>query len=226
MLSTKNYLQKLEKHQIINLAEFIVHENYNHHSNETIPKNHKEKINDIFHEELNYFKDSLVFVSKDITGTINGAIRILKWNFKDKLPIQKIFGIYPLLAIKKDCINHIFHIGRFAIKKNTRNINLFKKLMICAITPICQHKNNIAFAECDSKLLRVLHLIGIKAEVIGKSKYYLGSETIPIALPYESLIDFYHKNKTIITNSTLSSISQPLYKKSISTTLETNHPFM
>ncbi|WP_299677573.1 hypothetical protein [uncultured Tenacibaculum sp.] len=226
MLPSKNYLQKLEMHQIIELAEFIVHENYNHHSNEVLPENHKEDIDSIYYEELNYYTNSEIFVSKDIIGTINGAIRVLKWNFKDILPLQKIFGINPFLAVRKDHVNNIFHIGRFAIKKNVGDINLFKKLMVCAIAPICEHEDNIAFAECDSKLLRVLRLLGIKAEVIGKSINYLGSETIPVALPYEGLIDFYNKNKSLVTINTSNDASYSLPKSVVFNTLNTNYPLV
>ena len=51
-------------------------------------------------------------------------------------------------------------------------------------------KNSIAFAECDSKLLRVMNLMGIKADVIGDSINYLGSETIPVSMNYEGLKGF------------------------------------
>ena len=75
--------------------------------------------------------------------------------------------------------------------------------MVCAISPICKHKGNIAFAECDSKLLRILLLLGIKPTIVGESINYLGSETIPISLPYEGLIEFYEKNKHLILDNKL-----------------------
>jgi hypothetical protein len=97
-------------------------------------------------------------------------------------------------VIKNPNVNNIYHIGRFAIKKGVRDISLLKKLMVNAIAPICEHKDNIAFAECDSKLLRILNILGIKTDIIGESIEYLGSETIPIAMSYDGLIDFYVKN--------------------------------
>ncbi|WP_299617567.1 hypothetical protein [uncultured Tenacibaculum sp.] len=226
MLPSKNYLQKLEINQIINLAEFIVLENYKHHANETLPSNHKEDIDAIYYEELNYFNDSQIFVSKDMLGTINGAIRVLQWNFKDTLPLQKIFGIHPLMAVKNDRVNNIFHIGRFAINKSIGDINLFKKLMVCAIKPVCEHKDNVAFAECDSKLLRVLRLLGIKATIIGKPIHYLGSETIPVALSYDGLINFYNKNKSLVTVETNYNNTESLPKSVVFNTLNTNYPLV
>ena len=180
------------------LAEFVVKENFNHHSDNQLPEGYHDDIESIFKEEVKYYENSKVFVSKDASGSIIGSIRVLKWNFIDVLPLQKIFGINPLLAINEPNINEIYHIGRFAIKKGVRDINLFKQLMVCAIAPICEQKGNIAFAEIDSKLLRVLRLLGIKANVIGESIDYLGSETIPVGMTYDGLIDFYNENKHLV----------------------------
>ncbi|MBC8757697.1 hypothetical protein H2O64_23725 [Kordia sp. YSTF-M3] len=198
-----NYLKNLGKGQILDLAKFIVTENFKHHSNNVLPQNYKDDVNSIHNEEIKYAENSEIFVVKNNENEITGAIRVLRWNYSDELPIQKIFGINPLLAITNYNVNEIFHIGRFAIAKESKDIKLFKKLMICAIAPICTHKGNIVFAEIDSKLLRVLRLLGIKASIIGKSINYLGSETIPIAMTYDGLIDFYNNNKSLVSKETL-----------------------
>ena len=208
MILAKNYLERLNANQIFDLAEFIVTENFKHHSEDSFPEDYKKDIKSIYREEIDYYNDANVYVSKDYFGSILGAIRVLQWNFKDVLPIQKIFGINPLMAIQKDRVNGIFHIGRFAIKKDAGDINLFKKLMVCAIAPICQHEDNVAFAECDSKLLRVLRLLGIKTTVIGKSINYLGSETIPVSMTYDGLIEFYNKNKHLVSEEVLNESTQ------------------
>ncbi|EDP96140.1 hypothetical protein U8527_14615 [Kordia algicida OT-1] len=202
MILTDNHLERLQKNQILDIAKFVVKENFKHHANNILPSDYEKDVAYIKNEEQKFYKDSEIYAAKDRMGSILGAIRVLKWNYKDKLPLEKIFGINPLMATQKTKINSIFHIGRFAIKKNVRNVNLFKKLMVCAIKPICQHKDNIAFAEIDSKLLRVLSLLGIKTEIIGKSINYLGSETIPISMTYEGLIDFYNKNKVLVASET------------------------
>jgi hypothetical protein len=85
--------------------------------------------------------------------------------------------------------------------------------MICAIAPICEQKNGIAFAECDSKLLRIMNLLGIKAKVIGTSVHYLGSETIPIAMNYDGLKEFYNNNKNFITSISINKMSNQVFKK-------------
>ncbi|MGG8495310.1 hypothetical protein ACQY1Q_02740 [Tenacibaculum sp. TC6] len=203
MILSKNYLEKLAIKEVYNLSKFVVEENFNHHIEKDDFKSIKKYILSVYKEEVQYVPNSKIFVSKDDLGKITGSIRVLKWNYIDKLPIQRLFGINPLLNIEDRCFNEIWHIGRFAIKKGIKDSNLFKKLMICAISPICSHTENFAFAECDSKLLRVLSLLGIKAKVVGKSINYLGSETIPVCFSYTGLIGFYEENKHLITNQEL-----------------------
>jgi len=215
MILSKNYLEKLQPSQMYDLAKFVVVENFNHHSDGIFPKNYEDDVEAVYKEELKYYHDSEVYVSKDSFNSIFGSIRVLKWNFVDILPLQKIFGINPLLAISQPNINAIYHIGRFAIKKDVKGINLFKQLMVCAITPICQHKDNIAFAECDCKLLKVLNLLGIETNIIGDSINYLGSETIPIAMTYDGLIEFYNKNKSLLNGKIKDSVNPSVLPESV-----------
>lgn len=203
MILTKNYLEKLNANEIKKLSEFVVVENFKHHTNNILPKEYQEDVKSICEEEMHYLNNSEIYVSKNDSGDILGSIRVLKWNFIDVLPIQKIFGINPLNVIGDIELNDIFHIGRFAIKKEGSDIHLFKQLMICAISPICKNKGNVVFAECDSKLLRILTLLGIKATVVGDSIDYLGSETIPICMTCDGLINFYNANKSLVPTTIL-----------------------
>jgi len=199
----KNYLERLSTKEIFNLSKFVVEENFKHHSKRKGELIKEKDILSVYKEEIRYIKNSKISVCRDHTREITGAIRVLKWNYVDQLPIQSIFGINPLMVVEDKELHEIWHIGRFAIKKGVKDIGLFKKLMLCAIAPVCRNKNNIAFAECDSKLLRVLFLLGIKPVVVGKSVNYLGSETIPISLPYNGLIEFYEENKHLIIDGKL-----------------------
>lgn len=203
MILTKNYLERLGQHQLSELAEFIVSENFSHHANDVKPSEYRNDIKSIYKEEINYFKNSQIYVAKDYIGSIIGSIRVLKWNYMDILPLQKIFGINPLMVVQNSDFNNLYHIGRFAIKKDVRDIKLLKQLMMYAIAPVCAQKGNVAFAECDSKLLRILLMMGIKAVKLGESVDYLGSETIPISMSYDGLIDFYNKNIELISEDTL-----------------------
>lgn len=214
MTLAKNYLEKLHKNQLLDLAEFIVTENFKHHSDD-LPKDYKNNVDDIYQEELRFYENSEVFSTRDPDGSISGAIRVLKWNFIDVLPIQKIFGINPLLAVTQPDVNDIYHIGRFAVRKDLNDLNLFKRLLACVAKLICSDKGNLAFAEIDSKLLRLLHLMGVKTMIIGESIDYLGSETIPIMMTYDGVLDFYNKYKHLIVE-TPASLPNTSYVRDIS----------
>lgn len=203
MILIENHLERLRTNEIKNLSEFVVRENFKHHTNNILPTGYENDVMEIYLEEMNYINNSEIFVTRDSSGNILGSIRVLKWDYVSTLPLQKIFDINPLSVIGDIQLNDIWHIGRFAINKEVSDVNLFKKLMVCAISPICKHKGNIAFAECDSKLLRVLRLLGIKANVIGESIDYLGSETIPVSMSYDGLIEFYNANKGLVSNEVL-----------------------
>ncbi len=200
MRITQNYLNQLELEQLAELAQFVVEENFNHHSDNVIPEMEiQNDVKEVYNEELSYFKNSEIFVVKDTTGSIQGSIRVIKWDYKTTLPIQKLFNINPLDMGYSPDASSVWHIGRFATNKTNQDRTLFKRLMVSAITPICNDKNSIAFAECDSKLLRVMNLMGIKADIIGDSINYLGSETIPVSMNYEGLKGFYDANRYLVS---------------------------
>lgn len=195
-----------QSQQMLNIAEFVVTENIKHHTDEKFPDCYENDIAPIYREEMNYLGNSQFFAIKNEYGEIMGTIRSLKWDYLNLLPIQKMFGIDPMEHIKGHPVNEIWHIGRFAIVKGARDICLLKKLMVYAISPICEHKDNVAFAECDAKLLRIMTLMGIKTEIIGASINYLGSETIPVIMFYNGLIDFHNENKYLIENESCNQV--------------------
>jgi hypothetical protein len=210
---TQSYLERLELDQLTELAKFVVEENFSHHCENVTTKELVNDTQEVYDEELNYFKNSEIFVAKDFYGNIQGSIRVIKWDYKVRLPIQKIFNIDPLTALDySEKLSSVWHIGRFATKKNIKDKTLFRRLMVCAIAPICEQKNGVAFAECDSKLLRIMNLLGIKTEVIGTSVNYLGSETIPISMSYDGLKDFYYSNKYLITSEYIDKISGQIFE--------------
>lgn len=204
MVITQYYLDQLEKGFLSELAQFVVNENYQHHTNCGLETQHQSleiqhDIVKVHNEELPHLKNSHFFVARDSSGAMKGSIRLLKWDYKQTLPIQEMFSIDPLKAIKsKSKAPQIWHIGRFAISKENNDHFLFKKLMLHAIKPICAEKNAYAFAECDAKLLKTMQKMGIKAQVVGKSIHHLGSETIPIYMSSVGLKAFYTSNAHLI----------------------------
>ncbi|MGV3761650.1 hypothetical protein [Parapedobacter sp.] len=201
-----NYnLEKLSSNELLDLAKFVVAENFKHHFGSADLLRCSHEINSICVEEHSYFDNAQIFVSRSFDRSIVGSIRVLKWNYMDVLPIRRIFGISPSNIDGDPYCRSIWHIGRFAIKRGVRDVNLLKQLMACAIAPVCESENAVAYAECDSKLLRVLLALGINACPLGNSVNYLGSETIPIRMTHEGLWDFYYRNKFMVPVGFLSS---------------------
>lgn len=180
----------------MDLAKFVVQENYNHHF--TGRQTTQDEIEKVYHEELK-LNNSKIFASIDNDYSIVGSVRVLKWNQMDILPIHKLFNIdvSKLAGSKK---GDIWHIGRFAIKKgiDKAGFNVFKTLMVCAINEVCKSENSIALAECDAKLLKILRLLEIEAIILADSIDYLGSETIPVLLTYEGLNKFLSLNRDLL----------------------------
>ena len=75
----------------------------------------------------------------------------------------------------------------------TSTFVLFKRLMALAVRPIIQHKWSYMVAEIDSKLLRVMNVLGFVTKQLGTSVYYLTSETVPVCCDCEGLMGFYSR---------------------------------
>ncbi|WOC52766.1 hypothetical protein BPO_2119 [Bergeyella porcorum] len=172
------------------IIDFVVRENYKHHQVFYDDDIVMCEIDKIYTEEQSY-DGKKTFISIDENGEINGAIRVIKWNYKDILPIQKIFNINPIDLMLNDGYG-VYHIGRFAIRKEKHSIRTFKTLMMLAIEEVLKEEKSFAIAECDAKLLKTLKILGVEIIRLSESASYLGSETIPVLLPYDGLKNFYN----------------------------------
>lgn len=195
-------LSVLKKADLEDLAKFVVEENFSHHDEKSsdVQSLMNKEIKYIYDEEL-CFSNSKVLIAKNNDNKIIGSIRTLRWNYRDILPIEKMFSI-NLKDIIDVSRHEIWHIGRFAIKKGTNEsgIRLFKTLMAHAINNVCTHSNTIAIAECDIKLLRTLTALGIEAIAITNPIHYLGSETVPVILTYSGLRNFLDNHRHLLYN--------------------------
>ena len=203
-------LFEITQNEIFCMSKFVVTENFN--QAKVFSNTYQKEIDSVYREEMELLQNSRIFLFKNDVDDLIGTIRVLKWDFISPLPIQKRYGVDPFLSIEGDAINDIWHIGRFTIKKGIRDTNLLKKLLVCAIAPVCAHKDNIAFAEIDVNLLRVARLMGITAKTVGKSIAYLGCETVPVSMSYNGLIDFYNENKHLVSTQKSIVLSGEHYK--------------
>lgn len=195
---SKCYLKKSQSFNLLKLARFVVDQNYHHHTDNKKPLSYENEIEEIASEAAYFQNISDVFLAYNYKGNIVGSIRLIKWDFKVILPIQKIFDINPISVFKNYSQNNIYHIGCFAISPEAEDNTLFKKLMLAAIFPVCNSNGGVVFAEIDSKLLRVIKILGIDVNIIGKPINYLGSETIPIAITKNGFSLFYERNTALL----------------------------
>ena len=196
----KNLISKNENYCIYNvgieylhdMVNFIVMENYRHHTGIDVNEKSEDEIKSICEDERLLAKNSQIFIVENNNRMI-GCIRVTKWDEKSPLPVQKIFNINPLNSIRYSENSTFWHIGRLAVDSsaNVSTVSLFKKLMMYAIYPIYQEQDGYMIAEVDSKLLRVINRLGMDTVQLGKGINYLGSETVPVYADKKGLSKFY-----------------------------------
>ena len=79
-------------------------------------------------------------------------------------------------------------------KSEKDGAKMLKNLIAIANYPVCNAANSIMLAECDSKFVRVLNLIGVRTETLAPGINYLGSETLPVYSTQEWLASFLNKS--------------------------------
>ncbi|CAI9429639.1 hypothetical protein MSHRCOH1_05455 [Candidatus Ornithobacterium hominis] len=198
----------LSKNELSDFVKFVVIENYKHHTAGLYDTNFFSNIKSINEMESMFFDNAKIYVNKNDDQNIVSGVRVLKWNCIDELPIQSLFGINPLEIVNIDHYNSIWHIGRLAINKKCSNLRSLKKILVNAFVDICKDTKSVVFAECDNKLLRVLERLNIEIIRLGRSKKCLGSLTTPICIMYEGLINFYNKNKHLLSFELVSNSSK------------------
>lgn len=178
------------------LAEFVVRENYLHHSGlKSIPP--VCEIEDVCNEERRLINISRVLVARNGAGRIIGSIRITRWDKKTTLPLESLFGLNPLDLAFDNKVTTFWHIGRFSISKEGTysTMHLMRTLMINAVYPIVNEVTGCLLAEVDRKLFNVLGKLGIFVHQLAPSIHYLASETIPVYSTSKAMMGFYERNK-------------------------------
>ena len=175
----------------------MVNENGCRHEGLSVSEaNYRSNVEMVLAEDLALF-DSSAYYAASLQGDMVGSLKVSLWDGQSLLPLEKIFDIncYALPFIRQGVA--VWHVGRLAISKGAGAASgtLLKELLTLAIYTICQHPgDSVMVAECDSKLLRVLNLLGIRTMVLAPGVEYLGSETIPICCKSEWLRVFLNGN--------------------------------
>lgn len=64
--------------------------------------------------------------------------------------------------------------------------------------PIMQYEKGIMFAECDSKLFRIVNQLGFRAIALNEGIPYLGSDTIPMYSTRDGMLEFVERNMNLL----------------------------
>lgn len=153
-----------DKSSLNEIADFVVRENYSHHMYSFTEEDINKDIKSVLEEEVYLYDDkSHIYIARDSSGKMIGCIRSFHWDKHKILPIEKVYGINPLSAIHKEAKYNYWHIGRFAVAKDSgmSTLTLFKRLMALAVKPIVEDKYSYMIAEIDSKLLKVMKVVGV-----------------------------------------------------------------
>ena len=121
-------IRKLPKCKLYQLAEFVVYQNYRHHKKEKeVERDYKHEIPSVYREELSYSARSHILVATTVDDQIIGSIRLMKWDRKQRLPIQTYFHLPSFTHLPPNDKAAIWHIGRFAINSDANcGLILFK----------------------------------------------------------------------------------------------------
>ncbi|MDR3143164.1 MAG: YcaO-like family protein [Tannerellaceae bacterium] len=86
---------QLSEKGLMELAEFVVWENYKHHTGGQLNDDFHSEVVSVCNEEMRYFNCSRVFVAKDVDNKIIGAIRLMNWDKIDSDINEFIHNNYP-----------------------------------------------------------------------------------------------------------------------------------
>ena len=117
------------------LSRFVVEENYKHHSTNPPSKEKLESdIMTVYNEEKALYSDTSNIYIARYDHKIIGSIRVFKWDRKKELPIERMYGINPLKTISHEKYAEYWHIGRFAIAKDS-GISTLTFFTLCKVAP-------------------------------------------------------------------------------------------
>jgi N-acyl-L-homoserine lactone synthetase len=185
-----------DMNNLYEISEFTVRQNYDHHQKFYDKRKMENDVMSVYSEEQYlYDSDSHIYIARNHKYEILGCIRSFHWDRRKVLPMEKIFHINPLTSIHQELKYNYWHVGRFAVDsfRSLSTIVLFKRLMVLAVRPIIEDEYSYMIAEIDSRLLRIMNELGFKTNRMGKSVFYLTSETVPVFSNKEGIRGFYSK---------------------------------
>ena len=166
------------------VTEFVAKAYYNRkdfHFNITLEK----LIEKLLLEDIAYIKDSYVFTVYDKMHNILGTIRMIIKTENNILPIEREFDI-DLNQIQNEAEGKFFEVARMAVEP--ANMYILRLLIDQVLKNF--HKQDIALASLDIRVLKRLRTLKLPWVDFGNSKVYLGSITCPVYLRINSIIEY------------------------------------
>jgi len=144
---------------------------------------------EIFDDDLLYMPNAM-FLGVCVDDILVGTVRVIR---KDRhatmvLPIEKEFGLNTRLLMEQLGIDEVWHGGRISTNKQTlsllglpRNISfkILKMLFRHGFSPLMESEKNVMLVENDETFQKISGLLGIKWDILGPSRDWLGSPTYP-----------------------------------------------
>ncbi|MBF0432231.1 MAG: hypothetical protein HQK83_13180 [Fibrobacteria bacterium] len=134
------------------------------------------------------------FVAIEQSGQLMGVSRIIPAAcLKDgwrQLPTNIHFSLNKQIIAYFDSLenSHFFEVGTMAIRKSYRGGSVFRLLWKGVYHQAIQHNCHYGLSSIDADFYKILLQIGLPMESIGKPKYYMGSETVPVLIKIKEIV--------------------------------------
>ncbi|MFA5030029.1 MAG: GNAT family N-acyltransferase [Patescibacteria group bacterium] len=139
----------------------------------------KKMENDVYEQHSTHF-----LLYKSNSKDLIGYVRLVKPNSQG-LPIEKDFGLK--IEKSKNINEGLLEVSRLCIDPDYRysasgNQGILLLLLKSVYKYSINNKYNLLYAAIDSNVYKKLNKFGFSFNVLGASKYYMGSESIPVLL--------------------------------------------
>ncbi|OJJ22004.1 hypothetical protein BKI52_08160 [marine bacterium AO1-C] len=157
-----------------------------------------EDLTTMYHEDQTYFPHSVYFGFMNAANELVGTMKATQKTDLVLLPAEVEYGIDVKQLSKAFHItpHDIWHCGRLAVDKQKAKAagvtsrSLFLELLFQSFQHITRNPGAIFLAEADKRVYDLFHKVGVPMQQIAKGKTYLGSETYPVVISHEGMLDW------------------------------------
>ena len=194
----KSNLYKIGWSELPQYTQFVF-DVYRNASTDEQPWNLTQKdLNTMYREDQTYFPHSVYFGFMNAHNELIGTMKATQKTDLVLLPAEVEYGVDVRQLSQAFGItpHNIWHCGRLAVNKQKAKAagmasrHLFLTLLFHSFQHITQHPGAIFLAEADKRIYDLFHQVGVPMQQIAKGKTYLGSETYPVVISHEDMLDW------------------------------------